>query len=961
MKQQQQRGGNMRGRGGRGRGRGGGRGGRGGRKFDGNGQRIKTSTTNLPLELKAQVEADEKDTRKFSEHFENKVKARKDLRKQKRADKKIKKMPVPKAMRPDHSFTAPKQANSQVNKKAVNGNGSNLKRPIEEQKEETKKPSKKRKEGESNSLKKLSASNPLFYSLIESDNLISSYPGGTDTSDTAVQEDDLAIAMYEKKLGLDKKKKKSKEGVVKLGSAFEEDGLMDILDGLDEPQYEAPRKGAGISVSKKATKAENEDSDDGSEDEDENSEDYSDDEDGDVNGYLDDLENGFNSEDESDDDEDDEDVDLLDDDDEDLEDSDVNDESDEHDKFDSDDEFLEMPDGEEPSDSNEEGESDAAEITSIDGRSEIPKNTQSEQETGAKAQTATAGKYVPPHLRGTATTKSEQQIRLQRALQGLLNKLSESNLESILMEIEKCYSNYPRHDVTSTLTELILISISQKANLLDSFVILYAVVVGSLYRLIGVDFAAHFVQTLIESFEKNHKTLKDAAKDPNAAEDDSGLPGSKEAKNLLTLVLELYNFQVISCILMYDLINVLIDDMDEINIELLLKIMRTSGAQLRADDPTSLKDIINAIQSATEKRDTKTMSSRYKFMLETIANIKNNKIKQQHGNVVDKEMVLKMKKFLSSLAKKRSLHSTEALRVSLEDIHNIDTKGKWWLVGSSWKDNLVGTESKYASKEVADDLKKDASLQEALMKLARKQGMNTDIRRSIFIVLMSSEDYVDAYERLMKLTLTEVQQREIARVLLQCSGNEKHYNPYYALVANRLCGHDHSFKVTLQYCLWDFLRECGEPDVGGLERSRNVEASPSETEKISLRRIVNTAKFYAFLVSENALTLSILKSINFSTVGQSARLFLQLFLSNLIINSQSQGGADRRDAQSLVSIYLKVVQLPAVSQGILFFLHHFVRKADLGQTEDEQETVRWGCGILKEVGQRARRSHEELF
>lgn len=66
MKQQQQRGGNMRGRGGggRGRGRGGGRGGRGGgrggRKFDGNGQRIKTSTTNLPLELKAQVEADGK-------------------------------------------------------------------------------------------------------------------------------------------------------------------------------------------------------------------------------------------------------------------------------------------------------------------------------------------------------------------------------------------------------------------------------------------------------------------------------------------------------------------------------------------------------------------------------------------------------------------------------------------------------------------------------------------------------------------------------------------------------------------------------------------------------------------------------------------------------------------------------------------------------------------------------------
>lgn len=394
----------------------------------------------------------DKDTRKFSEHWENKVKARKDLRKQKRADKKIKKMPVPKAMRPDHSFTAPKQANGQLAKKPAIEKGSNLKRPIEDQKEETKKPSKKRKESESNSLKKLSASNPLFYSLIESDNLISSYPGGADTSDRAVEEDDLAIAMYEKKLGLDKKKKKSKEGTVKLGSAFEEDGLMDILDGLDEPQYEAPRKGAGISVSKKAAQAANEDSEGDSENDNENSEDYSDDSDGDVNGYLDDLENGFNSEDGSDDDDDeeddDEDVDLLEDDEEESEDSDIDDELDESDKFESDDEFLEMPNGETAaSDSDEEAESNTAESILKNGSSDatIPNNTQSTEETATKAQNSTAGKYVPPHLRGTATTKTEQQIRLQRALQGLLNKLSESNLESILMEIEKCYSNYPRH------------------------------------------------------------------------------------------------------------------------------------------------------------------------------------------------------------------------------------------------------------------------------------------------------------------------------------------------------------------------------------------------------------------------------------------------------------------------------------------------------------------------------------
>ena len=129
-------------------------------------------------------------------------------------------------------------------------------------------------------------------------------------------------------------------------------------------------------------------------------------------------------------------------------------------------------------------------------------------------------------------------------------------------------------------------------------------------------------------------------------------------------------------------------------------------------------------------------------MLETLANIKNNKIKNgpTASGQADKELVMKMKRFLNGLDKKRNTATAEPLRVSLEDIHQIETKGKWWLVGASWKDNLVGTESKRKEPvKMAKDLKKDQSMQAALLKLARKQGMNTDIRRSIFITTMSAE------------------------------------------------------------------------------------------------------------------------------------------------------------------------------------------------------------------------------
>src|SRR4051812_48950106 len=68
-------------------------------------------------------------------------------------------------------------------------------------------------------------------------------------------------------------------------------------------------------------------------------------------------------------------------------------------------------------------------------------------------------------------------------------------------------------------------------------------------------------------------------------------------------------------------------------------------------------------------------------MLETITNLKNNKIKPvaAAASQVDKETLLKMKKFLGNLGKRRMTHSTEALRVSLDDIRNVETKGKYFI------------------------------------------------------------------------------------------------------------------------------------------------------------------------------------------------------------------------------------------------------------------------------------------
>lgn len=112
-----------------------------------------------------------------------------------------------------------------------------------------------------------------------------------------------------------------------------------------------------------------------------------------------------------------------------------------------------------------------------------------------------------------------------------------------------------------------------------------------------------------------------------------------------------------------------------------------------------------------------------------------------------------------------------------------------------------------------------------------------------------------ACDRLNQLRFTAVQQREFIRVTLHCCAlvrelmdscatadrQEKRYNPYYTLVLNNLCAESYDHRFTLQYALWDFLRELAE----GSKETR--------------RRGVNVAKAMAYLIARGSIDLTAFK------------------------------------------------------------------------------------------------------
>ena len=88
-------------------------------------------------------------------------------------------------------------------------------------------------------------------------------------------------------------------------------------------------------------------------------------------------------------------------------------------------------------------------------------------------------------------------------------------------------------------------------------------------------------------------------------------------------------------------------------------------------------------------------------------------------------------------------------------IFKAESRGRWWIVGSAFTGNLVGTEREQVNKTETDQFS------DKLLALARKMRMNTDIRRQIFCILMSAEDFSDAAEKLVKLGTKNQTEREV--------------------------------------------------------------------------------------------------------------------------------------------------------------------------------------------------------
>mmetsp|Transcript_57084 Transcript_57084/g.131060 ORF Transcript_57084/g.131060 Transcript_57084/m.131060 type:complete len:319 (-) Transcript_57084:258-1214(-) len=254
-----------------------------------------------------------------------------------------------------------------------------------------------------------------------------------------------------------------------------------------------------------------------------------------------------------------------------------------------------------------------------------------------------------------------------------------------------------------------------------------------------------------------------------------------------------------------------------------------------------------------------------------LADLKNNR---QRARGVEDARLPRMQKMLRNEGEREMAAVPTALKAGWDELVYAQERGRWWLVGSAWAGRASGAEAAVGERAAAAAAAASSSsgartresmstsaVEEKLLQLASAQRMNTEARKDIFVAITGADDYVDAFERLNKLRIPKTQRAEVVRVVLHCCGQEKVYNPFYALVAARLCAAHREYRFAFHFVLWDTFKELKD---------------------LPLRRAANVAKLLAEMLGRGALPMTVLKTVLWHKLDERGIFFWHVCFVDLL-------------------------------------------------------------------------------
>ncbi|RPB03150.1 MIF4G-domain-containing protein [Choiromyces venosus 120613-1] len=454
------------------------------------------------------------------------------------------------------------------------------------------------------------------------------------------------------------------------------------------------------------------------------------------------------------------------------------------------------------------------------------------------------GTYIPPArlraLQAQITDKSSKEYQrmaweaLKKSINGLINKVNVSNIKHIVPEL------FGENLIRGRGLYCRSIMKAQAASL--PFTPIYATmtaIVNTKLPQVGELLLNRLVVQFRKAFKRNDKAV---------------------CLSSTTFIAHLCNQQVADEILAIEILMLLLNKPTDDSVEIAVGLMREVGAHLEEMAPRANNLVFEQFRTILHEAG---IDKRVQYMIEVLFQVrkekyKNNPIVKEELDLVEEEDQITHKTELDDEIEVQDGLNVFKFDPDWEEHEELYRKTKAEILGEG---SDAGSDE--ADEDESSDEEDEEKQEDKKMEILDQSNTNlVNLRRTIYLTIMSSIDFEECCHKLMKITLPPGLENELCSMVIECCSQERTYTKFYGLIGERFA------KLNR---LWTDLFE------------ESFRTYYDTIHRYETNRLRNIARFFGHQLSTDALGWHVLSvvHINEEETTASSRIFIKILFQDL--------------------------------------------------------------------------------
>ncbi|KAL4776839.1 armadillo-type protein [Aspergillus nidulans var. acristatus] len=451
------------------------------------------------------------------------------------------------------------------------------------------------------------------------------------------------------------------------------------------------------------------------------------------------------------------------------------------------------------------------------------------------------GTYIPPArlraLQAQITDKTSKEYQrmaweaLKKSINGLINKVNVSNIKYIVPEL------FGENLVRGRGLFCRSIMKAQAASL--PFTPIYAAmaaIVNTKLPQVGELLLNRLIIQFRKAFKRNDKAV---------------------CISSTTFIAHLCNQQVVHEMLAAQILLLLLHKPTDDSVEIAVGLTREVGQHLEEMSGPIALAVFDQFRNILHEAD---IDKRVQYMIEVLFQVRKDRYKDNPAIKEELDLVEEEDQITHRIGLDDEIETQDSLNIFKYDPQWEEHEEAY----KKLKAEILGEGSDDEDESGEDDESSDEESEEE-RQLDIKDQSNTDLvnlRRTIYLTIMSSIDFEECCHKLMKISLPAGLEPELPSMIIECCSQERTYSKFYGLIGERFA------KINR---LWSDLFE-------------NAFAKYYDTiHRYETNRLRNIARFFGHMLSTDALGWHVLSIIhlNEEETTSSSRIFIKILFQDL--------------------------------------------------------------------------------